>query len=172
MRELLVAKWRLVVILLRWPGWLDLVLRKGFGTMWISGTSDGFCLGSDPKLATEPWPLAVESAQLGSTGEEDKETEAAEELDTHEFGRMVLLVRSNDRLFDELRSNQARIAEAMAYLGRSDSNQALGWIRLERLRERHLAILERLRFNRIKGRQLLARLEAPTRIEPNSLAPC
>lgn len=124
--------------------------------MWISGTSDGFSQDSDPKPKADPGLLAAEGTRAVSPREG---AEVVEELGAHELGRMVLLVRSNDRLFDDLRANHARIAEALAYLSRDDANKALGWARMARLRDRHSAILTKLRANRIEGRRLLAQFE-------------
>lgn len=73
-----------------------------------------------------------------------------------DFGRMVRLVQSNERLFAELRANRTRMAEARFYLARPDANTALGCARLEHLRARHSAILGQLRANRFEAWELLA----------------
>lgn len=74
-----------------------------------------------------------------------------------EFGRLVRLVRENERLLSELDRVRSQSRRAWAYLGEPGCNAALAMAQLERLRMRRSAVLAHLRANRVEARALLGR---------------
>jgi hypothetical protein len=75
-----------------------------------------------------------------------------------DFGRLVRLVRENERLLSELDRVRGQSQRAWAYLGEPGSNPALAMAQLERLRMRRSAVLAHLRANRVEARALLGGL--------------
>ncbi len=73
------------------------------------------------------------------------------------FGRLVRLVRDNDRLIAELDALGTRIAEARAYGRRPDAHSLLAGARITQLRDRRSGVLARLRANRAVARAILGR---------------
>ncbi|RUL87251.1 hypothetical protein TsocGM_13590 [Tautonia sociabilis] len=85
-----------------------------------------------------------------------------------EFGRLVRLVRENERLHAELEAVRVRTNRAWAYLSEPGCNAALAMAQLDRLRLRRSALLAHLRANRIEARELLGgRPTADERVELN-----
>ncbi|QDV38346.1 hypothetical protein [Tautonia plasticadhaerens] len=74
-----------------------------------------------------------------------------------EFGRLVRLVRENERLLAELDRVRGQCRRAWAYLGEPGCNAALAMAQLERARLRRSAVLAHLRANRVEARALLGR---------------
>lgn len=72
------------------------------------------------------------------------------------FARLASLVRSNDRLMDELRKLDGRLAEARAYLEKTGANPTLGRAQLDRVRGDRSRVLSALRSNRIAAREFLS----------------
>lgn len=71
------------------------------------------------------------------------------------FGRLVRLVRDNERLQAELDATRAKVRDAFDYLAAPNANPALALALLERLRLRRSALLAHLRANRVEARELL-----------------
>ena len=76
------------------------------------------------------------------------------------FGRIVRLVKDNDRLFAELAAIHARIGRARSYLADPDCHLplALALANLSRLKATHSGLLARLRSNRIEALHALGML--------------
>lgn len=72
------------------------------------------------------------------------------------LARLVRLVASNDRLLNELKRLDARLAEADDYLAKPDANFALGCAYRDRVRTRRSRVLALLRANRVEAREFLA----------------
>ena len=77
------------------------------------------------------------------------------------FGRIVALMKSNERLLKALAATRSQAAEAFAYLESPGGNRALGEARLDQLRAKRSGLLSLLRSNRleahaIRGRQAAA----------------
>jgi hypothetical protein len=83
-----------------------------------------------------------------------------------EFGRLIQLVRSNERLFVVLRDLAGRLHGVRSYLTRADCNVRLGKAYYQYWRARHSGVLAFLRANRLEARRLLARLD------PEALGRC
>ncbi len=75
---------------------------------------------------------------------------------THAQERLFQIELANAGLAIELDRNAVRMAQARAYLARSDSNPTLGRARLRRLREHRSCLLTQLRANRLTIREILA----------------
>ncbi len=71
--------------------------------------------------------------------------------------RLAQLMRSNERLMDDLAASRARLETARAYLDEPGGNAPLGTAHLDRCRVKHSGILARLRGNRIEAFDLLGR---------------
>ena len=91
-----------------------------------------------------------------SIGRLDAEARAdLDRIDDGEFGRLVRLVRDNERLTAELEATRSRAHRAWSYLAMPGANPALALAELERLRHKRSAILAHLRANRVAARALL-----------------
>lgn len=77
------------------------------------------------------------------------------------FGRLVGLVKENERLFAAQRLTRERMIEARLYQVSPQNNPILAAAVVQRLRERHSGLLAMLRSNRIEARNLLINLERP-----------
>ncbi len=69
--------------------------------------------------------------------------------------RLAQLIRSNDRLLDDLATSRQRIVAALTYLDKPGCNARFASAHLDRCRNRHAAILAQLRANRIEALDLL-----------------
>jgi hypothetical protein len=78
-----------------------------------------------------------------------------------EFGRVVRLVRDNERLFAELESVRSRARRAWAHLAQPGGNAGLALVQLDRLRAKRSALLAHLRANRAAARACRRMADAP-----------
>ena len=83
----------------------------------------------------------------------------ADEDGGDEFGRLVWLLKSNDRLFAALRVSTERLRSVRAYLAEAGCNVFLGKASYAYWRTRRSSVLTLLRANRIEARRLLGRLD-------------
>ena len=104
----------------------------------VDATIDRLALGDAERIA----PLDVEAR--ADPGRIDDE-----------FGRLVRLVRVNERLTAELDETRARARRAWAYLATPGADPALAMAELQRLRPKRSAILAHLRANRLEAHALL-----------------
>ena len=74
------------------------------------------------------------------------------------FGRIVRLMKDNERLFADLGAIVARIEQARAYLAVPDCHLPLGLANLSRLKVKHSGLLALLRANRIEALDALGTL--------------
>lgn len=72
-----------------------------------------------------------------------------------DFGRLVRLVRDNERLFSELEAVRSQARRAWSYFTEPGCNSALAIAQLDRLRMKRSALLAHLRANRVEARSLL-----------------
>ena len=99
---------------------------------------------------------AGEASWIGGLEVEASGCEATTTTRTEDvFGRLVRLVRDNERLQAELDATRARVRDAFDYLAAPNANPALALALLERLRLRRSALLAHLRANRVEARELL-----------------
>ncbi len=75
--------------------------------------------------------------------------------------RLAQIMRSNDRLMDELAVGRERVARARAYLDEPTCNARFGAAHLDRCRAKHAGVLAQLRANRIEALDLLAGPDSP-----------
>ena len=85
-----------------------------------------------------------------------KGREAATDAPDDAFARLARLVASNDRELATLRTLDARMVEARAYLADPASPTALAQAYLGRVRDRREKVLAVLRANRLAAREFLA----------------
>jgi hypothetical protein len=79
---------------------------------------------------------------------------------TGDFDRMVVLLRSNERLFGTLEGVSQRLHEVRAYLAQDDCNHSLARECYRYWQTRHSGVLTQLRANRLEARHVLGRLDA------------
>ena len=75
------------------------------------------------------------------------------------LGRLIGLMKENERLFAEQRLTRERMIEARLYQISPQNNPVFATAVIERLRQRHSGLIAVLRSNRIEARALLAGLE-------------
>ncbi len=109
---------------------------------------------SDPMVSAPSAAFADE--RTPSVDEADSGVEAA----ACDFDRMVVLLRSNERLFGTLEGVSQRLHEVRAYLAQDDCNVTLGRECYRYWRDRHSRVLTQLRANRVEARRVLRRLDS------------
>jgi len=77
------------------------------------------------------------------------------------FGRLVGIMKSNERLFADLRALEVKIGQAKSYLAAPDSHLPLALANLDRLKSKHSGLLALLRANRIEALVALGVAGAP-----------
>lgn len=79
--------------------------------------------------------------------------------ETDAFGRIVRLLKDNERLSADLKAIHSQIGQARAYLAAPDCHLPLALATLTRLKSKHSGLLALLRANRIEALRALANLE-------------
>lgn len=96
-------------------------------------------------------------------GENQTGATAVEADNSTVLGRLIGLMRENERLFVQQRLTRERLIEARLYQLSPQNNPILASALIDRLRQRHFGLMAVLRSNRIEAHALLARLEGAER---------
>ncbi len=95
----------------------------------------------------------IEEAWHAGTPDEGREADP--------FGRLVRLMKTNERLFADLKALDAKVGQAKSYLLAPDSHLPLALANLARLKSKHSGLLALLRANRIEALDALDEAGAP-----------
>ena len=76
------------------------------------------------------------------------------------FGRIVAIMKQNERLIADLDGTREQAAEAFQYLEKPGANRGLARAQIGRLRSKRSGLLAMLRANRIEALSILGHLEA------------
>ena len=88
-----------------------------------------------------------------------------------DFGRLIRIVESNERLFDGLRALTRRLEDARAYLAEPGCHRHLGQANLAYLKVKYSGVLALLRANRLEAQALLGQRDSTRDRGLGALAP-